>query len=69
MSNHAVTVPVTMVEEGHRVNDSMVVTRVDNTADGKYYIELAYEYAFGQAKAASLTMDPDSVLIYDVEVD
>ena len=69
MSNHKVEVPAHMIEVGHRPNDSVVVTRADRTADGKYYIEACFEYAFGQAKAFTCTLNEDSVLTYDVEVE
>ena len=69
MSNYKIDVPAPMIEVGHRPNDSIVVTRADRTADGKYYIEAHYEYAFGQAKAFTCTLNEDSVLTYDVEVE
>jgi hypothetical protein len=69
MSKYAIDVPASMIEVGHRPNDSVVVTRADRTADGKYYIEVSYEYAFGQAKAFTCTLGEDNVLTYDVEVE
>ena len=69
MSNHKIEVPAYMIEVGHRPNDSVVVTRADRTADGKYYIEVSFEYAFGQALAYTCTLGKDSVLTYDVEVE
>ena len=69
MSNHKITVPAPMIEVGHRVNDSMIISRADRTPDGRYYFEMSYEYAFGCAKVAEIELHADGVLTYDVEVE
>jgi hypothetical protein len=58
-----------MIEVGHRVNDSMIISRADRTPDGRYYFEVSHEYAFGNAKFMEVELPADGVLTYDVEVE